>query len=69
LTSAAIEKPGQYLTFWFEIPGHPPVKRSYSISSAPNGETYRISVKREPQGHCAFHDHNPLFSLPSGREQ
>lgn len=43
-------KPGQYLTFWFEIPGHPPVKRNYSISSAPNGETYRISVKREPMG-------------------
>lgn len=43
-------KPGQYLTFWFEIPGHPPVKRNYSISSAANGQTYRISVKREPQG-------------------
>jgi nitric oxide dioxygenase len=43
-------KPGQYLTFWFEIPGHPPVKRNYSISDAPNGATYRISVKREPQG-------------------
>ncbi|MCL4673541.1 MAG: NO-inducible flavohemoprotein [Sphingomonadaceae bacterium] len=43
-------KPGQYLTFWFEIPGHPPVKRNYSISSAANGETYRISVKREEQG-------------------
>lgn len=42
--------PGQYLTFWLDIPGHPPVKRNYSISSAPNGETYRISVKREPQG-------------------
>ncbi|GLV25926.1 MULTISPECIES: NO-inducible flavohemoprotein [Sphingobium] len=43
-------KAGQYLTFWLEIPGHPPVKRNYSISAAPNGETYRISVKREPQG-------------------
>ncbi|MGE4322733.1 MAG: NO-inducible flavohemoprotein [Sphingobium sp.] len=43
-------KPGQYLTFWLEIPGHPPVKRNYSISSAPNGTTYRISVKREPHG-------------------
>jgi nitric oxide dioxygenase len=43
-------KPGQYLTFWFEIPGHPPVKRNYSISNAPNGQFYRISVKREPQG-------------------
>lgn len=43
-------RPGQYLTFWFEIPGQTPVKRNYSISSAPNGETYRISVKREPHG-------------------
>lgn len=43
-------KPGQYLTFWLEIPGHPPVKRNYSISNAPNGFYYRISVKREPMG-------------------
>ncbi|MGN6376190.1 MAG: globin domain-containing protein, partial [Sphingomonas sp.] len=43
-------KPGQYLTFWLEIPGHPPIKRNYSISSAANGKTYRISVKREPHG-------------------
>lgn len=52
-------KPGQYLTFWLEIPGHPPVKRNYSISSAPNGEFYRISVKREPGGLASgwLHDH------------
>ena len=43
-------KAGQYLTFWIEIPGHPPLKRNYSISDAANGETYRISVKREPMG-------------------
>lgn len=43
-------KAGQYLTFWFEIPGHPPIKRNYSISDAPNGTSYRISVKREPLG-------------------
>jgi nitric oxide dioxygenase len=43
-------KPGQFLTFWLDIPGHPPVKRNYSISSAANGATYRISVKREPMG-------------------
>jgi len=43
-------KPGQYLTFWLEIPGHAPVKRNYSISSAPNRQSYRISVKREPHG-------------------
>jgi len=52
-------KPGQYLTFWLAIPGHPPVKRNYSISSAPNGAFYRISVKREPQGLASgwLHDH------------
>ncbi|WP_404479213.1 NO-inducible flavohemoprotein [Novosphingobium sp. BL-52-GroH] len=43
-------KPGQYLTFWIEIPGHPSIKRNYSISSASNGESYRISVKLEPHG-------------------
>lgn len=43
-------KPGQYLTFAFDIPGHGRVKRNYSISAAPNGRAYRISVKREPQG-------------------
>lgn len=43
-------QPGQYLTFWIDIPGQHPLKRNYSISSAPNDETYRISVKREPQG-------------------
>jgi nitric oxide dioxygenase len=50
---------GQYLTFWLEIPGHAPVKRNYSISDAVNGETYRISVKREPQGLASgwLHDH------------
>ncbi|MFT4134372.1 NO-inducible flavohemoprotein [Labrys sp. (in: a-proteobacteria)] len=52
-------KPGQYLTFWFDIPGHPPIKRNYSISAAANGQTYRISVKREPHGLASgwLHDH------------
>jgi nitric oxide dioxygenase len=43
-------QPGQYLTFWLEVPGCHPLKRNYSISSAPGDETYRISVKREPHG-------------------
>jgi nitric oxide dioxygenase len=43
-------RPGQYLTFWLDLPGHHPLKRNYSISSAPNPKRYRISVKREPQG-------------------
>jgi len=52
-------RPGQYLTFWLGVPGHPPLKRNYSISCAANGETYRISVKREPHGLASnwLHDH------------
>src|SRR5215210_7324360 len=30
-------RPGQYLTFWLEIPGQHAVKRNYSISSAASG--------------------------------
>lgn len=43
-------RPGQYLTFWSTIPGRPPLKRNYSVSSAPSDRQYRISVKREPHG-------------------
>ena len=40
-------RPGQYLGFLFDIPGHGAIKRNYSISSGPNDRTYRITVKRE----------------------
>lgn len=43
-------RPGQYLTFRFDAPEQAGLKRNYSISCAPNGEYYRISVKREPDG-------------------
>ncbi len=43
-------KPGQYLTFRLKPIGLPELKRNYSISCAPNGEFYRISVKREAAG-------------------
>jgi nitric oxide dioxygenase len=52
-------KPGQYLTFRFDTPDERDMKRNYSISCAPNGEYYRISVKREPNGQGGsrfFHD-------------
>ena len=39
--------PGQYLTLRVPEAGDPPPIRSYSLSSAPGGDTYRISVKRE----------------------
>ena len=40
-------RPGQYLTFALEVPGAGRLKRNYSISSAPEDRSYRISVKRE----------------------
>lgn len=42
-------KPGQFLTFRMRLQGmEKPVTRCYSISSSPNSEYYRISVKRIP---------------------
>lgn len=41
---------GQHLTLFAEVPGQGLQKRNYTISSAPDGRTYRISVKREAQG-------------------
>jgi nitric oxide dioxygenase len=46
----APHKPGQHLTMFPDIPGIGVVKHNYTISAAPNGETYRISVKRERDG-------------------
>ncbi|MFV1493028.1 NO-inducible flavohemoprotein [Phaeobacter sp. JH18-32] len=43
-------KPGQYLSFDFDSPETGKARRNYSISCAPNGEYYRISVKQEPGG-------------------
>jgi len=57
-------RPGQYLTFALDVPGVGHLKRNYSISSAPNDRSYRISVKREarpgvPPGLASnwLHDH------------
>jgi nitric oxide dioxygenase len=61
-------KPGQYITVKFDFPGGNVVTRNYSLSDAPNGEYYRISVKKEqrpvgatelPDGlvSCYLHDH------------
>ena len=48
-------KPGQFLSFQLDIPGHDkPVLRTYTISSCPSaahleeGAHYRLSIKREP---------------------
>ena len=48
--TVALHKPGQYLTFGLDVAGNDLLKRNYSISAAPNGATYRITVKREPDG-------------------
>lgn len=58
-------QPGQYLTFWMDMPGQHPLKRNYSISCAPNNETYRISVKREPKGAASnwLHDHAEVGTI------
>jgi ferredoxin-NADP reductase/MOSC domain-containing protein YiiM len=47
--SDALPRPaaGQYLTLRVEGAGDPPPVRSYSLSSPPGADTYRISVKRE----------------------
>ncbi len=42
--------PGQYLTVRIPEVGSPAALRSYSLSGAPNGGSYRISVKREECG-------------------
>jgi ferredoxin-NADP reductase/MOSC domain-containing protein YiiM len=41
---------GQYLTVRIAWAGDPAPVRSYSLSSAPGADTYRITVKREPGG-------------------
>ncbi|BDA83160.1 flavohemoprotein [Aureimonas sp. SA4125] len=66
-------RPGQYLTFQLEQAEGAALKRNYSISSAPNGQTYRISVKREPMGDASnwLHDRADIGTVlkiapPSG---
>jgi hypothetical protein len=50
---------GQHLPIELHVPGfEEPVRRTYSISSAPNESHYRISVKREPRGVASRHLHD-----------
>ena len=50
--------PGQYICVLASVDGVP-MRRQYSLSAASNGQTYRISVKREAGGKVSnhFHDH------------
>ncbi|GAB4067918.1 PAS domain S-box protein [Ancylobacter sonchi] len=74
---------GQYLTLFADIPGLGEAKRNYTISTAPNGDHLRVSVKREPHGQVSrwLHDTAQIgtrlaiappagtFVLPATRER
>jgi ferredoxin-NADP reductase/MOSC domain-containing protein YiiM len=53
-------RPGQYLTFRVPGAGTPAPVRSYSLSSAPGAQSYRISVKRESMGLVSQYLHTTL---------
>ena len=65
--------PGQFLPIEIEpTPGQRALQRTYTISSAPNGREYRLSIKREsapvpdlPPGLSSsyFHDHVSVGSI------
>lgn len=71
-------KPGQYITVRVKVEGEEYLlNRQYSLSQAENGETYRISVKREdecvPFGKVSVHLHTNVqvgdtveISVPAG---
>jgi ferredoxin-NADP reductase/MOSC domain-containing protein YiiM len=51
--------PGQFLVLRLRIkPDLPPVLRNYSMSGAPGSNTYRVSVKHEPNGVASSFLHN-----------
>ena len=51
--------PGQYIGVRLTLDGEP-VYRHYSLSALPNGQSYRISVKREPKGRASRHLHDVM---------
>lgn len=55
-------RPGQYLTVLIDVPGRGEGQRTYTISSAPSSDVYRISVKREVDGTVSkwLHDSAPV---------
>lgn len=60
---AALEafEPGQHLPIELDIPEQAGrVKRSYSLSVAPGGDTYRLSIKREALGLASRHLHDQV---------
>jgi len=57
--AVAAHRPGQYIGLKLTIDGET-VHRHYSLSAAPNGRTYRISIKREEGGKVSRHFHERL---------
>lgn len=51
--------PGQFIGIKLTIDGTP-AYRHYSLSAAPNGRSYRISIKREGEGQVSRHFHDTL---------
>ncbi|UUZ76583.1 FAD-binding oxidoreductase [Polaromonas sp. P1(28)-13] len=52
-------EPGQYLGLRLVVNGQE-IRRNYSLSAAPNGHSYRISVKREAGGVASNYLHDQL---------
>lgn len=52
-------QPGQYIGLRLLLDGEE-VRRNYSLSAAPNGEAYRISVKRHAEGRVSRHLHEQV---------
>ena len=54
-------EPGQHLPIELTIPGaNEPARRTYSLSSAPMDDRYRITVKREPKGLVSRYIHDTV---------
>ncbi|GHD66930.1 pyridoxamine 5'-phosphate oxidase family protein [Jeongeupia chitinilytica] len=49
-------QPGQFLPIRVDVPGLGLLTRTYSLSQAADGQTYRISVKREGRVSAQLHD-------------
>ena len=52
-------EPGQYIGLRLVVKGQE-IRRNYSLSAAPNGKDYRISVKREPGGVASNYLHDQV---------
>lgn len=56
----APHRPGQYLPVALDTGGTRPLRRTYTLSDAPDGRSYRITVKREPGGTASAWMHDRI---------